>query len=62
MMRTLDNEVFETFKVSPKRFTRFLLELYDILPNESNFMDMIEFFQETPDEIIPRCDGIDRIL
>ena len=34
MMRTLDKEVFKAFKVPPKWFTRFLLELHDVLPNE----------------------------
>jgi len=29
----LDKEVFETFKVPPKRFTKFLLELHYVLPN-----------------------------
>ena len=39
MMRTLDKEVFKAFKVPPKRFTRFLLELHDVL--------WIEFFKKT---------------
>ena len=46
MMRTLDKEVFKTFKVPPKWFTRFLLELHDVLPNESGLMNWIEFLQE----------------
>ena len=50
MMRTLDNEVFEAFKVPPKRFTRFLLELHDVLPNENGLMNWIEFLQEDLDE------------
>ena len=52
MIRTLDKEVFEAFKVPPKRFTRFLLELYDIFPNESVLMNGIEFLQEDFDETI----------
>jgi len=60
MMRTLGKEIFETFKVSPKWFTSFFLELHDILPNESDLVHKIEFFQEGLDEIIPRSDGIDR--
>jgi len=48
------------FKVPPKWFTRFLLELHDILSNKSDLMDMVEFFQENPDEIISRCDKINR--
>jgi len=58
MMRTLGKEVLETFKVSPKLFTRFLLELHDVLPNESGSVDMVEFLQEGLDKIIPRCDRI----
>ena len=50
MMRTLDKEVFEAFKVPPKWFTRFLLELHDVLPNESGLMNWIEFLQEDLDE------------
>ena len=46
MMRTLDKEVFDMFKIPPKRFTNFLLELHDILPNESVLMNRIEFLQE----------------
>ena len=30
----------------PKRFTKFLLELHDILSNESGLVDRVEFFQE----------------
>jgi len=52
MMRTLNNEVFEAFKVLPKWFTRFLLELLDVLPNESGLMNWIEFLQENLNEII----------
>ena len=52
MMRTLDKEVFEAFKVSLKPFTRFLLELHDVLPNESGLMNWIEFLQEDLDETI----------
>jgi len=55
-MRTLDKKVFKAFKVPPKPFIRFLLELYDVLPNESGLMNWIEFFQEDLDETIPRCD------
>jgi len=51
MIRTLDKEDFEAFKVPPKRFTRFLFELHDVLPNESGLMNWIEFLQEL-DEII----------
>ena len=43
MLRILDKEVFEVFKVFPKWFTRFLLELHDVLPNESGLMDWIKF-------------------
>jgi len=46
-MRTLDKEVFEAFKVPPKWFTRFLLELYDVLPNESGLINWIELFKKT---------------
>ena len=53
MMRTLDNEVFEAFKIPPKRFTRFLLELHDVFPNESGLINWIEFLQEDLDETIP---------
>ena len=60
MMRTLDKEVFEAFKVFSKRFTRFLLELHDVLSNESGLMNWIEFLQEDLDETIPRCDGTGR--
>jgi len=38
MIRTVDKEVFKAFKVPPKWFTRFLLELHDVLPNESGFV------------------------
>ena len=60
MMRTLDNEVFEAFKVPSKRFTRFLLELHDVLSNEIGLMKWIEFLQEDLDETIPGCDGAGR--
>ena len=60
MMRTLGKEVFETFKIPPKWFTKFFLELHDILSNKSDLMDMVEFFQENPDEINSRCDKINR--
>ena len=53
MMRTLDKEVFEAFKVPPKRFTRFLFKLHDVFPNESGLVDWIEFLQEDLDETIP---------
>ena len=42
-VRTLDKEVFEAFKVPPKWFTRFLLEVHDIFPNESGLINWIEF-------------------
>ena len=45
MMRTLD-KVFEAFKVPPKQFTRFFLELHDVLLNESDFVIWIEFVQD----------------
>jgi len=60
MMRILHKEVFEVFKVPPKRFTRFLLELHDVFPNESGVMNWIEFLQEDLDETIPGCDRADR--
>jgi len=53
MMRTLDKEVFEAFNVPPKWFTRFLLELHDVLSKKSGLMNWIEFLQEDLDEIIP---------
>jgi len=53
MMRTLDKEVFEAFKVPQKWFTRFLLELHNIFSNESGLMNWIEFLQEDLDETIP---------
>ena len=56
MMRTLDKEVFEVFKVPPKWFTRFILELHDVLPNESGLMNWIEFLQEDLAETIPKYD------
>ena len=52
MMRTLDKEVFETFKIPPKWFTKFFLELYDVLPNESDLVNLVEFLQEDLDETI----------
>jgi len=60
MMRTLEKEVFEAFKVPPKRFTRFLLELHDIFSNESGLVNWIEFLQEDLDETIPGCDRAGR--
>ena len=51
-MRTLDKD-FEAFKVPPKRFTRLLLELHGVFPNESGLMNWIEFLQEDLDETIP---------
>ena len=53
MMRTLDKDVFEMFKVSPKWFTSSLLELHDIFSMESGLVNRIEFLQEGLDEIIP---------
>jgi len=38
----------------------FLLELHYVLPNEGDFMDMVEFLQENLDEIILRYDRICR--
>ena len=60
MMRTLDKKVFETFKVPPKLFTKFFLELHDILPNERGLVDRIKFLQENLNEIILRSDRINR--
>jgi len=60
MMRPLGKEDFEMFKVPPKLFTRFMLELHDILLNESGLADKIEFLQENLDEIIPSYDRINR--
>ena len=60
MMRTLDKEVFEAFKVRPKWFTRFLFVLHDIFPNEGGLVDWIEFLQEDLDETISRCDRAGR--
>ena len=51
MMMILDKEVFEAFKIPPKWFTRFFLELHDVLPNERDLMNWIEF-QEDLDETI----------
>ena len=59
MLRTLDKEVFEAFKVPPKRFTRFLLELH-VFPNESDLVNWIDFLQEDLDETIPGCDRAGR--
>jgi len=59
MMRILD-KVFKAFKVPPKRFTMFLLELHDVLPNESGLMNWIVFLQEDLDETILGCDGAGR--
>ena len=59
MIRILNKEVFEAFKVPPKRFTRFLLELHNVLPNESGLMNWIEFLQEDLDETISGCDRAD---
>ena len=53
MIRTLDKEVFKAFKVPPKWFTRFFLELHNVLPNESGLINWIEFLQEDLDETIP---------
>ena len=52
MMRTLDKEIFEAVKIPLKRFIRFLFELYDVLSNESDLVNWIEFLQEDLDEII----------
>jgi len=51
MIRTL-GKVFEMFKVH-KRFTISLLELHDILPNESGLVNKIEF-SKILNEIIPK--------
>ena len=60
MMRILDKKVFEAFKVPPKWFTRFFLELHDVFPNESGLMNWIEFLQEDLDETISGCDRAGR--
>jgi len=44
---TLGKKVFEMFKVPPKWFIKFLLELHDILSNESDIMDKVNFFKKT---------------
>jgi len=59
-MRALDKEVFEVFKVPPKWFTRFFLELHDVLSNESGLMNWIKFLQENLDETISGCDRASR--
>jgi len=46
------------FKVPPKKFTRFLLKLHYVFPNESDFIDKVEFLYEDLHEIISRCDRI----
>jgi len=43
VMKALGKEIFETFKVSLKKFTRVLLKLHNFLPNEGSFMDMVKF-------------------
>jgi len=48
------------FKVPPKRFTRFLLELHNVLPNESDLVNWKEFLQEDLDETIQQCDRTNR--
>jgi len=55
-MRALSLEIFKSLKVSPKWLARFLPELHDILSNEGNFVNWVEFLQEGLDEIIPRRD------
>ena len=60
MMRTLGKKVFEAFKMPSKQFTRFLLELHDVLSNESGLMNWIEFLQEDLDETISGCDRAGR--
>jgi len=46
MMRALGKKIFETFKVFPKQFVYFLLELHYVLANESNFVDRVDFFKK----------------
>ena len=60
MLRTLDKEVFKAFKVPPEWFIEFLLKLHDRHPNESGFMNRIEFLQENLDETIQGCDRTGR--
>jgi len=48
VMRALGEEIFEIFKVPPKRFTWILLKLYYVFPNEGGFVDRVEFLQEDP--------------
>jgi len=55
-MRTLDKKVFKAFKVPSKWFTRFLLEVHDVLSNGSSLMNWIEFLQKDLDETILGCD------
>ena len=45
-------------KVPPKCLTKFLLELHDILSNQSGLVNRVDFLQENSDEIIPRIDSI----
>jgi len=59
-MRTLDKEVFEAFKVPPKWFTWFLLELHDAFSSKSGLMNWIEFLQDDLDETISGCDRAGR--
>ena len=49
-MRELGKKVFETFKVSPKRFIRFFLVLHYILPNDGGSVDRAKFLQEDLEE------------
>jgi len=41
LMGTLDKEIFKAFKIPPKWFIRFLLELHNVLPNKSGLMNWI---------------------
>ena len=45
-------EVHKTFEVLLKRFIDCLLKLHDSFPNLRSLVNMIEFLQEDPDEII----------
>ena len=55
-MRVLGQEIFESLKISPEWFALLLPKLHDVLSNEGSLVDWVELFEESLDEIVPRCD------
>jgi len=58
VVKVLCLEMFESFKVSPKRLIGFLFELHEVLSDQHSFVNRVKFLQEDLDKILPRGDRV----